>query len=137
MKRLIIIAALAAASAAAQEPKPAPEPKPDETWKCYALTDFNHRNVLVTATVKFAETKPQVRAAGGEAARIEVAGTTYLAIFTRQGFERRWDFGGDDGFSYALVVKPEGRAQYYDFTAEERVKPSGIYDCVQPRGERP
>ena len=56
----------------------------------------------------------------GETGTIKVAGVTHETQYKVDGFDRRWNFGEGTGaglWDYAFVLRPDGTAQYYDFTS--------------------
>lgn len=92
-----------------------------ETWTC---TERYGSEILAVASVN----------AGRESGQIKVAGVVHEARFQTKGFERRWDFGLSDDFTYhyAFVVEPNGDASYYDFSSSKKVeivKPSIFMKC--------
>lgn len=98
--------------------------KPAEIWECQQNSYDNWKNILVVATVE----------GDRRSGQIEVAGTTQVAAFSVQGFNRRWDFGtAEDPVRFAFIIKPNGDAQYYDFGQESTTKPSNFMFCRQRR----
>lgn len=95
-----------------------------ETWRCFAETDLNRTNVLLTLS--------RLESAG----EVSVAGTTHTAAFEVRGLDRRWDFvPNDDGsFDYLFRIAPDGTGLYYDFSrsADGTAKPSQTYQCEEP-----
>ncbi len=57
----------------------------------------------------------------GKTGKIEVAGITHKADFEVEGFDRRWNFGLQDDYTYDYVflLKPDGIAFYFDFPSVE------------------
>lgn len=95
-----------------------------ETWECKELRDKKW-NVVVIAEVLNQN----------NLGRIRVAGIVHSAYFRVKGFNRRWDFGesADGTFDYALVIKPDGEASYYEFEdvfAGQEVQPTHRVHCV-------
>lgn len=94
-----------------------------ETWNC-TQSEYTE-DVLLTATIHDSKTTGQ----------IEVAGTTHTARYLVEGFDRRWDFGLNDGsYTYAFVISPDGDGLYYDFSktiSGEPTSAKGIYHCTQ------
>ena len=64
---------------------------------------------------------------------VEVFGDVHVSFVSLTGFEKRWDFGFDDGeYKYAFIIGPDGSARYYDFSlskAGETVKASMFFTC--------
>ena len=55
-----------------------------------------------------------------------------ITHYSRQGLDRRWDWGANG--QYSFVITPDGNGRYYDFTnvpAGESTKPSGIYKAYK------
>jgi len=67
---------------------------------------------------------------GKRSGSIEVSGVTHETSFKVQGFNRRWDFGGDEGYGYVLLISPTGDGRYYEFI-ESTAKPSLRMYCYQ------
>ena len=102
-----------------------------ETFECQSgdYWDIDGK-ILVTARV-FTES-------GG--ATIEVAGVVYLANYRVTGFNRRWDFVEvmEERYDYAFIMKPAGRATYYDFSKSATVKnefPTQSFFCKQTESD--
>ena len=102
-----------------------------ETFECQSgdYWDIDGK-ILVTARV-FVES-------GG--ATIEVAGVVYLADYRVTGFNRRWDFVAvtKERYDYAFIIKPAGRATYYDFSKSATVKnefPTQSFFCKQTESD--
>jgi hypothetical protein len=101
--------------------------KHGETWECQELYG-NWSKIFVNAS--FDET--------GVFGTIQVAGTEQKAVYSVKGFDRRWDFDYNtesNSFNYSLIIKPNGKAYYYDFTApsaKEGIAPPNMgLDCRQ------
>lgn len=58
---------------------------------------------------------------------VEVFGETLNASVSIRGITKRWKFGEDD--QYVIEIEPGGTAYYLDFSLEDKVKPSKIYNC--------
>lgn len=126
-KSVLIIAALAASAAVAEDVV-------EERWRCYGYSDYNRTKVLITLSVY--EQTPAAKEAGlvFQPAEIEVAGTEFLAAFTRPGFDRRWDFLDAQENEYAFVIDPEGTGRYYVFEkGEDATRAADVYKCEQQR----
>jgi hypothetical protein len=93
------------------------------SWKCYERSDYSKQRVLVTLTRR-------VYFEGNfERGLVRVADTEYVADIRMHGFDRRWDFGGNQ---YAFIMSPDGSGKYYDFTVKSKgVQPSQVYQCVE------
>lgn len=55
-----------------------------------------------------------------------------ITHYSRQGLDRRWDWG--ENGQYSFVITPDGNGRYYDFTnvpAGESTKPAGIYKAYK------
>ena len=93
-----------------------------ETWRCFDRTDFNRRTPLVTL------------ARLGRRGGVSVAGVDYSTDFRVEGLDRRWNFGEyEDGWPYALLIKPNGSGLYFDFSSSDdgTAKPSQFFECEQ------
>ena len=91
-----------------------------ETWRCFDQTDFNRRTPLVTL------------ARLGRGGRVSVAGVEHTADFRVNGLDRRWNFGEyEDGWPYALLIRPNGSGLYFDFSSSDdgTAKPSQFFEC--------
>ena len=95
------------------------------TWRCWNERDTNE---IVRLTAQL----------GGEtwgSGAITVAGITHQAKFQFAGFERRWEFGLDDGrYQYAFVIRPSGRGGYYIPSVNEEgvINLRARYRCQSP-----
>ena len=92
----------------------------DETWRCFAPSDFNKKTILVELT--------RVTVAGETQGfgQVSVAGVTHHALFRITGFDRRWDFGKE--MQYSFIITPNGSGAYYHFSTY----PIQDFDCVSP-----
>jgi hypothetical protein len=74
----------------------------------------------------------------GNTGSIKVAGVTHQAKYQVKGFDRRWDFGLSDDFTYdyMFLITPDNQGLYYDFSVSKdgTAKPSQIFVC---RADRP
>jgi len=114
-----------------------------ETWGCHAISDIFEKKVLVRLT-RIEVTDDDSGDVAFEFGSIFVAGSEYIAVFSVQGFDRRWDFGespGDDAAGErAFVIHPDGTGLLYDFTTAEEGEeesPERIYNCVMEESNRP
>ena len=90
-----------------------------ETWEC---TEPNDTEILFIAQVN----------EGGETGQIKVANITHDAFIDSSAYFKRWDFGLDESctkYNYALVIKPEGKGFYFDFTQGFTIEPSKQLKC--------
>ncbi len=65
---------------------------------------------------------------------VQTAGVTRSARFHIDGIERRWDWGSGGGsegtgYLYSFTIDASGEGKFYKFGSEDRVKPSGFYEC--------
>ncbi len=93
-----------------------------ETWRCFDKTDLSRRTPLVTL------------ARLGKRGGVSVAGVDYSTDFRVEGLDRRWNFGEyEDGWPYALLIKPNGSGLYFDFSSSDdgTAKPSQFFECEQ------
>jgi len=88
-----------------------------EEWHCWKYS-YDHSG---TPLVKLRQSDDRLSGS------VEVFGETHLAQVDISGLNKRWAFGED--YSYALVIRPDGFAAYYDFSFEDRVKPSMSFHC--------
>ena len=90
-----------------------------EVWKCNDSSqyDYDEDKVIVTAKVN----KSLVT---GE---IGVAGVKHTTEYYVQGFNRRWDFGDEN--QYSFLIKPNGDGHYYVFKDNEVTKPTMFMKC--------
>ena len=97
-----------------------------EEWEC---KDYygNWNNILVKTTIH------KERSTG----TIQAAGITQKAEFHVRGLNRRWNFGlsNDQSYTYnfAFIIKPNGDANYYDFSLKKETKPSIYMKCRQTK----
>ena len=86
-----------------------------EYWECGIFSSQGIRsftNISLTMSV----------ATDRERGTISVAGDQFEALFKVEGINRRWDWND----RYALVLRPDGQATYYDFNfADEEGLASG------------
>ncbi len=113
-----------------------------ETWGCYAILDTSEKKVLVRLT-RMELIDDDSGDVGLEFGSIFVAGSEYIAMFSVEGFDRRWDFGespGDDAVGErAFVIHPDGTGLLYDFTTAEdgeEESPERFYNCVMEESNR-
>jgi len=90
-----------------------------EVWKCNDSSryDYDEDKVIVTAKVN----KSLVT---GE---ISVAGVKYTTGYGVKGFNRRWSFGDDWGYSF--ILRPNGVGHYYEFIDDKVTQPSMSIKC--------
>lgn len=72
---------------------------------------------------------------------VEIAGQLKVAEFKLAGLDRRWDWGWDEGkgYDYSIVMGPDGKARYFDFsrvtpnpvTGEITTTPTHRFQCVR------
>ena len=111
-----------------------------ETWECWDYVQGRNGDALVTLLRK------PIRRGGGderadqivaETGTVIVAGAKYHAIFSIDGFNRRWDFGEKPGDKAtgdrAFVIKPDGTGLLYDFTKESSSRPEDVFICFQKK----
>jgi hypothetical protein len=100
-----------------------------ETWECQAFTGWewaDGRPILVVA-------KHDEKNVG----TVSVAGTVQTAVYSVQGFDRRWDFGpriGTKRVAYSFVMQPNGHASYFDFSMADdkgRASPRQQFVCKE------
>ena len=98
-----------------------------EMWRCFAPTDYNKTMPLFT----LARMRIDGKDVGGE---VSVAGVTHLAQFQVAGLNRRWDwdYHGERGFRYALIIQPDGTGKYYDFSnsSDGSARASQFFECL-------
>ena len=113
-----------------------------ETWECWDYVKGRSGEALVTLL-----RQPIRRGGDGskfdpdeivfEVGTVFVAGAKYHAIFSIDGFNRRWNFGakpGDDATGErAFVIKLDGKGLLYDFTEESSAKPDDVFTCSQKK----
>jgi len=99
--------------------------KAAEVWQCQEKDYGDWSNILVSATVN----------EDRESGKIFVAGVVQEADFQVKGFNRRWNFGlsEDNTYDFAFIIKPNGDASYYDFSAEKQTKPSMFLFCRETK----
>ena len=97
-----------------------------ETFQCQSGTYWSSSGkVVVVATIN----------EDGKTGTIKVAGITHDTVYSVDGFDRTWHFGGSTSaglFSYSLTLQPDGIAFYYDFKSAERgetVESSQTFFC--------
>ena len=95
-----------------------------ETWQCQPDGYFVTSDQLIVLEKRKAACDDHVYGT------VRLAGIFYDALFEIDASERRWDFGED--MEYSFVIRPDGRAAYYDFRnveAGEKAAPKQIYSC--------
>ncbi len=92
-----------------------------ERWDCY---DFGNYDM--------SERKLGTLTAKGNRGTVDIAGIVASTQFAIYGLQRRWDWGPD--FEYAIVMKTDGVARFYDFRDSdgEKVPPSDSFRCKRP-----
>lgn len=105
----------------------APPPQIIEAWSCFE--QWGDRSTTLFALTRYK----------GRKGRVDVAGVSHEAVFSVAGLNRRWEWGeltADGSYRYAVVLEPNSRAAYTDFTfADEKgnAKPSRYYSCERSR----
>jgi len=64
---------------------------------------------------------------------IAAAGKENVAQYAVEGFQRRWDFGGEASNEYAFTIDIDNEGQYLDFTdvkVGESVAPTRVFKCT-------
>jgi len=97
---------------------PAPSREAVEVWHCDTASAAG---TLVTAKVL----------KGREKGLIVVAGVTHRTDFKIAGFDRKWLFGDlvNDVYRYTFIIRPDGKAYYYDYSNSARVKANMVMNC--------
>jgi len=96
-----------------------------EIWECKDQMDrnadfFGVSKVLITAKI----TSP-------DSGEIDVAGITHTTRYYVQGFDRRWDFGGEELNKYSFIIQPNGIGGYYKLEGSKSVSASLAVKCTQ------
>lgn len=91
-----------------------------ERWECADKYESNWSPILVVLTIDD----------DMSSGTVTVAGTTHLARYKVDGFDRRWDFGLSEGsYYFALIISPNGEASYFNFSGSDTTKPSQFFKC--------
>jgi hypothetical protein len=87
-----------------------------ERFECRGLADEEDAPVQVVAEVMEYTDEVSTEFFGV----ITAAGIGNVGAYKVAGFERRWDFGGDDyGYDYTFIIDIDSEGRYYDFTDVE------------------
>ena len=104
----------------------APPPQIIEVWSCFE--QWGDRSTTLFALTRYE----------GRKGRVDVAGASHEAVFSVAGLNRRWEWGeltAEGAYRYAVVLEPNSRAAYTDFTFAEKgnAEPSRYYSCERSR----
>ena len=99
----------------------------EKIWNCHSIEHEIRRRAFGEKPKKIL-----TLTAVGDSGAVYVSNMRWHASYSVQGTDRRWDFG-PDGSVYAIVMDPDGKAGYYDFTGRrgERIHPKQTYQCQQ------
>ena len=96
-----------------------------DAYLCYAITDYN-KETLISSLITSLDNPDEGFVTLSD-------NILYSAYHQYKGLERRWDFDCDEnGCDYAIVLKPTGTANYFDFSESvrgESVDASYVLDC--------
>ena len=105
-----------------------------EVWKCKDTFDHDEEKVIVTAKVNKSLVNGQIIVSGiTHETRYGVEDFEHTTEYYVQGFNRRWDFGDEN--QYSFLIKPNGDGHYYVFKDNEVTKPTMFMKCWQKERE--
>lgn len=133
MKKAIAVGLLAMLAAPVVVADSSAEQQNVETWDCkeFGKHNWEEKPVLVKASsillrdsdiaslpneLKLDNLFKELKERKVRPGFVVVAGTSHNALYSVQGFNRRWDFGPSDRpGNYAFIIEPDGTGLYYEF----------------------
>ena len=101
-------------------------------WKCYKSSWLNKYKELIYVVGYFPEFQKFDKNNRIGMSFLNNSKSKKLAIYSRQGVQHYWDWGGENFNNYRIIIHPSGNGWLYNFEnrkSNEQKSPKQTYDC--------
>ena len=101
-------------------------------WKCYKSSWLNKYKELIYVVGYFPEFQKFDKNNRIGMSFLNNTKSKKLAIYSRQGVQHYWDWGGENFNNYRIIIHPSGNGWLYNFEnrkSNEQKRPNQTYDC--------